>query len=283
MGVLFLLLVQDHKNDTPEGKMILVFFFLMILLMVLVRFTEPLYAYIFKKPFYVHFYPFPRRLNYERLFILQTKFSFYQRLPEKQKSYFEHRVAVFIAKYRFIGKEGLVVSEEMKVLIAATSTMLTFGMRQYLYRFFDKIIIFPTRYYSTSKGEYHKGEFNPAVKAIVFSWEDFVEGYLYENDNLNLGLHEFTHALHFQGLRSNDISAVIFADMCAKIIEEVKHEPNRNRLLASGYFRNYAFTNEFEFLAVILEYFFETPETFKQYFPELYSNVKKMINFKEHY
>ncbi|WP_410603855.1 zinc-dependent peptidase, partial [Bacillus sp. SIMBA_008] len=47
------------------------------------------------------------------------------------------------------------------------------------------------------------------------------------------------------------------------------------------YFREYAYTNKFEFLAVILEHFFETPEIFKREFPELYLNVKTMINFKE--
>jgi Mlc titration factor MtfA (ptsG expression regulator) len=35
------------------------------------------------------------------------------------------------------------------------------------------------------------------------------------------------------------------------------------------------------FLAVILEHFFETPQVFKKEFPELYSNVRDMINFKD--
>jgi Mlc titration factor MtfA (ptsG expression regulator) len=48
-----------------------------------------------------------------------------------------------------------------------------------------------------------------------------------------------------------------------------------------NYFRLYAYTNQYEFIAVILEYFFETPREFKQKLPELYGMVKKMINFKE--
>jgi Mlc titration factor MtfA (ptsG expression regulator) len=36
-----------------------------------------------------------------------------------------------------------------------------------------------------------------------------------------------------------------------------------------------------EFLAVILEHFFETPQVFKKEFPVLYGNVSDMINFKE--
>jgi hypothetical protein len=49
------------------------------------------------------------------------------------------------------------------------------------------------------------------MKAIVFSWKDFLEGYEYHNDNLNLGLHEFAHAIHFHGLKRTDKSSVLFA------------------------------------------------------------------------
>ena len=39
--------------------------------------------------------------------------------------------------------------------------------------------------------------------------------------------------------------------------------------------------NQFEFLSVILEHFFETPRVFKSYHPELYAHVAAMINFDE--
>ena len=51
-------------------------------------------------------------------------------------------------------------------------------------------------------------------------------------------------------------------------------------LFEKGYFREYALENQFEFLAVVLEHFFESPETFKKQLPELYDSVRKMINFK---
>jgi hypothetical protein len=56
-------------------------------------------------------------------------------------------------------------------------------MRRYLITVFNKIVI--SRILFVSNGEYHKGEFNPGMKIIVFHWADF-EGYRYENDNLNL-------------------------------------------------------------------------------------------------
>lgn len=246
-------------------------------------FAENIYGNLFHKPFFVHFYLFPKKLTSDQLRILNMQFYFYKKLSPKRKEYFEHRTAEFIGKYSFYGKDQLVISEEMKVLIAATSTMLTFGMRNYLYTVFDKIILYPDIYYSQTNETYHKGEFNPKVKALVFSWKHFQEGYELANDNLNLGLHEFSHILQYQSLRNTDISAIIYRANYEKLLKEVNHPPNRERLIASHYFRNYAFTNDFEFMAVILEHFFETPDVFKLHFPELYLNVKKMINYREIY
>ncbi|MNE98397.1 Protein MtfA [compost metagenome] len=50
-------------------------------------------------------------------------------------------------------------------------------------------------------------------------------------------------------------------------------------LISKEYFRAYAYENQFEFLAVVLEHFFESPEIFQKEFPELYERVRRMINF----
>ncbi len=189
-------------------------------------------------------------------------------------------MAVFIKKYNFIGKEDFVITDEVKILIAATSTMLTFGMRNYIYTIIEKIIIYPKVYFSTVSEQYHKGEFNPRMRAIVFSWEDFLKGYEINNDNLNLGIHEFAHVLHHHGLKNDDTSATIFATNYKKIKEEVTQLSTKEKLINSDYFRVYAYTNEFEFLAVIMEHFFETPDLFKNEFPELFEKVSKMLNHK---
>jgi Mlc titration factor MtfA (ptsG expression regulator) len=49
--------------------------------------------------------------------------------------------------------------------------------------------------------------------------------------------------------------------------------------MTSKYFRKYAFTNQFEFLAVAIENFIETPQDFRSEFPEIYGKVRQMLNF----
>jgi len=242
------------------------------------KFLEYAFGLVFGKPLFVHFCPFPKKISPEALQFLKTQFPFYVRLSDKEKVYFEHRVACFLDKYEFVSREGFVITEEVKVHVVATLAMLSFGMREYLSDVFDRIIIYPSIYFSRITKQYHKGEFNPNTKTVVFSWEDFQKGFDISSDNLNLGIHEFAHVLHHHGLESSDSSAVLFSRMYKIINEEVSDVVFREQLIQSNYFRIYAFTNQFEFLAVILEHYFETPLEFEKRFPHLYKNVSLMLN-----
>jgi Mlc titration factor MtfA (ptsG expression regulator) len=189
-------------------------------------------------------------------------------------------LASFKETYEFIPREDFEINREIQTLIAGTYVMLTFGMRRYLIDTFDKIIIYPEEYYSNQTEQYHKGEFNPRMKAVVFSWKDFTAGYEIGNDNLNLGIHEFSHVIHHHSLRSDDGSSLAFRKQHDRLYKEVNHAPNRQKLIDSEYFRIYAYTNHFEFISVIIEHYFETPNEFKTQFPELFENVSKMLNHK---
>ncbi len=248
-------------------------------LTVLVNTVESIYVYIFNKPIFVHLYFVKKKLPKHKKEFLETV-SFYRRLNYKHKEYFEHRLVKFIRNYDFIERDSFKLTPEAKVLIAASYVKLTFGMRRYSSSTFNKIIIYPSAYYSAITKQYHKGEFNPGLKLIIFSWQDFLKGEIITNDNLNLGIHEFTHALTFHGKKSKDKSAKIFYRVFLEIIKFMKNPVNSTAILNSNYFRDYANTNALEFLSVIMEHFFETPEDLKQNFPELYFKIEKMLNYK---
>lgn len=254
----------------------------LFLVLLVFRVLEPAYVFFSNKPLYIHWYPFSKKLKSNECQILLVDFPFYNSLSPKRKTYFEHRINKFIANYQFIGKE-IVVTDQMQILIAATYVMLTFGMRNYLINLFDKIIIYPSSYFSTVNETHHKGEFNPKMKAVVFSWEDFLLGNSASNDNINLGLHEFSHVLHFHCLRSNDPSAIIFFDEFNEVVKYYSDPDLSSELTKEDYFRAYAYENQFEFLAVLLEHFYETPQDFKQKHPELFTHILRMINFKEEF
>lgn len=253
------------------------------LLFIFGNIIEPTFMLLFNRPVYVHFYPFKKQLGPMHQRLLESNSRFYRRLSPVRQGYFRHRVASFIRNYTFAGRDGLQVTDEMKVKIAATAVMLTFGMRKYLPTIVSVIVVYPDVFASANGESHHKGEFNPLAGAVVFSWKHFMEGWEYDNDNLNLGLHEFAHVLHFDSVRKRrpGSSAVIYSDMFNKIMQYLAKPEHRKRLAGAGYFREYAYTNQYEFIAVLLEHFFETPTEFRQKFPELYTMVKKMINYRE--
>ena len=243
---------------------------------------EIIYLRNFKKPLFVFTNLIFHKLNEQQKAVLATNFHFYNELKPKYKRYFEHRVYKFMINYEFVGTDFL-VTEKMKITIGATYTMLTFGMRHYLNPMFKKILLFPDIYYSEQTQNYHKGEFNPRLEAIVFSWKHFEEGIEVANDNLNLGLHEFTHAFHIHSLKSEETTAVLFNESLQNLFRIVSHPQIKEQLVASGFLRDYAYENKCEFVAVLLEYFFESPQEFKSQFPSIYLKVKQMINYNEKY
>lgn len=252
-----------------------------VVFLILFRITETGYALAFNKPLYVHFYPVRQSTSVQERAFLETEFPFYRRLSPKRKRYFEHRVKCFLKTYPISGRDGLEVSNEMRLLIAGTYVMLTFGIKEYRINNFNKILLYPESYISASGG-HHKGEFNPGMKAIVFSWADFLSGHQTDNDNVNLGLHEFSHALHFFSMAHyNRVGMSIFQDEFDNVIRFYDKDALFEQVDQTQYFRSYGFTNRFEFLAVVLEHFFETPDRFKSELPKLYGHVAAMINYRE--
>ncbi|WP_372936667.1 zinc-dependent peptidase [Seonamhaeicola sp.] len=271
------------ETYSSGSKIILAIIFAVLFYIVLryiFKLLELLYVIKHKKPLYTHSYLLKRKLNASQKAILKKDFSFYNKLSKPYKSYFEHRLASFIEDKDFIGRQGVKVSEEMKVLISATAVMLTFGFRDFYIGLISKIVIYPSEFYSKTNDAYHKGEFNPKLKALVLSWEDFKKGFEDGHDNINLGIHEFTHAIHLNSIKERDISSTIFSDSFNELSKTLAHnESLKNELITSNYFRKYAFTNRFEFLAVAIENFIETPKEFKSQFPQIYKVIKQMLNF----
>ncbi|MFL0353944.1 zinc-dependent peptidase [Xanthomarina sp. GH4-25] len=238
------------------------------------------YMFVTKRPMFIYFHPFLKKIETRQESILKQQFTFYNRLSNKHKAYFRHRVAAFIENKQFIGKDGFLITEEVRVLISATAIMLTFGFRDFIIKSIKNIIVYPTHYYSSVSEDYHKGEYNVNLKTLVLSWDNFQDGFRIEDDKLNLAIHELAHAIHFNSMYQNDINSVIFLDTFNKLRDILLVDENlKAKLVSSEYIRDYAFTNDFELLAVILETFIESPKEFNYRFPKVYSLVKQMLNF----
>jgi len=253
--------------------------FLLIVFLFL-KMLDTVYISWFKRPAWVHFYLYKKKLSEDQKVILRKKLNFYNRLSSVGKRRFEHRLKCFIDDKTFIPRQDFVLGEDKKLLIAGTAVMLTFGMRKFMLPILEKIIVYPEEFYSTIDERYHKGEFNPRLKALVLSWKDFEEGFRVEDDNLNLGIHEFTHAIHLNSIKRSDTASIVFSDGFSELLRLLRNEDLVTEIKKSEFIRDYAFTNEFEFLAVVVENFIESPTEFRSQFPGLYNKIQQMFNFR---
>lgn len=271
-------LFQTDENFTwlaPYAYLIV----LMGFVFVLFRMFESWYAAHYQKPLYRHWRVF-RKLHPQELSIVQKEVPFYSQLDSRHQRQFEHRVATFLNEKQFVGRDGVEVTTRMRVLIASMAILLSFGRKYYRYHLISFILIYPEEFFSNINETYHIGEFNPREKAMVLSWKDFEKGLTDGKDNRNLGIHEFMHAMQLESRSSKDLDASRFARQFQNILKHLTQTEVRDQLNETDYFRDYAFTNQYEFMAVLAEYFIESPEEFKKEFPKLYQYTRQLLNFQ---
>jgi MtfA peptidase len=209
--------------------------------------------------------------------VLRDNFVIYRMLDEKKRRIFEKRVCKFIKMKDFRGGAVIgAITDEMRVMVAASAIQLTYGYPDVYFGHFKTIILYSEEYYSTLTGEYHEGEVN-AGGAIVLSWKNFKSGFSNIMDGRNLAFHEMAHALRLANMLDNDEYNFInrdtmhtFEQLALKEMHKIENDEN-------SFFRSYGAANREEFFSVAVEYFFEQPKDFKSYNPELYSALSAIL------
>ncbi len=209
--------------------------------------------------------------------LLITYFIVYKLLDEKGRKLFEKRVCRFIEMKDFrAGKSIAKITDEMRIMVAASAIQITYGYPDVYFKHFKTIILFAEEYYSSITGFYHEGEVN-AGGAIVLSWKNFLSGFSDMNDGRNLALHEMAHALRLTNIVDNE--EYDFFDK-ATMQDFEKQASAEMQIIKGGnnsFFRSYATTNKEEFFSVAVECFFEQPKEFKAYNPELYLLLSRIL------
>lgn len=220
-----------------------------------------------------------QKLSFQEIEILDHNFPYYQKLSPTDQLEFQRKIRLILFTKKFISRGGLKqVSLEMKILIGATIAQVTFGWSKVCLLHFDKILIYPDDYYSTIRKVFHRGEVNPKLGLIVFSWRSFIAGLTNQTDGINLGIHEVAHALKLQNLLTQSGESRFFDSKAWISFTEIsKLEAERMKLNFNPLFRNSAFKDEHEFFAVALEVFFEKSSEFKQEFPLLYQVLVSLM------
>ncbi|MCW3071140.1 MAG: hypothetical protein JWO44_1030 [Bacteroidetes bacterium] len=176
----------------------------------------------------------------------------------------------------FVGREGLVITDEIRVLISAAAVQLTFGLKDYTISHLHTINVFPKVFYSRLFETSFKG-LTTQGGVLSISWDDFREGYASGTDKLNLGLHELAHALNIDMDEEGSYDDH-FSWHFEKWKAAASYELQRLKEGSITFLRKYASTNIHEFFAVCIEHFFEAPSQFRLALPVLYGHTALMLN-----
>jgi hypothetical protein len=198
-------------------------------------------------------------------------FLYFNQLSANGKDKFITRVFRFMNDKDFYGKNGLEITDEVKVLISAAAVQLTFGLKNFLILHFREIHVYPEQFYSKMLEADLKGGTTPKGK-LMFSWKDFNEGYDDPDDKYNLGLHEMAHALKISVTNgtSFDIEFASYLDNWLEIGSVEFQKMNKGN---PSFLRKYGGTNMHEFFAVCVEHFFEVPEEMQHHLPDIYNHL----------
>ncbi len=208
-------------------------------------------------------------------YIISSRIQYFNDLPTELKHKFINRVHHYISQKQF-HYIGLEPKDEIPVLTASSAVQVTFGLKSYMMQHFKNIYILADAYRMDNDEELYIGHVAP--EGIYLSWKHFLFGYSDNTDNINVAVHEMSHALLF-----NNYFAKYGVDKNFRANYE-KFSTTTGPILADvitrrkSYLRNYALTNIHEFWAVSVEAFFENPATLKENMPQLYDALCRVLN-----
>lgn len=224
---------------------------------------------------YRHYYNSPTKSD---VAYLNENFPYFRQLDHEFKRKFIRRVYIFARGRRFVSKlPDTPVDRNQKLLISAAAAQLTFGLKMLSLPLFRTVVIHPKMYHSPVSGNKHLGDVQPKDGVINLSWEDFLKGYRNDSDAINLGLHEMAHALRMENKIKNGAYNFLNYSLLVRWRILADDEINAMRNGYADFFRDYAATNQEEFFAVAVEYFFERPQEFSDARPMMYTCMKDLL------
>ncbi len=204
--------------------------------------------------------------------ILAHRCHTYARLPADWRLRFEHGVRLFLADKRITGVD-VAVTDEMRVLVAASAVTLSVGWEDYGWPQLSEVLLYPqdfNRDYAFSSAEL-SGQTHP-WGTVILSVPTLLHSFARKDDAFHVGFHEFAHLLDVEGA-SFDGAPAGLGDEATRHWTRVL-EAERGRLRKGGVIDPYGESDPVEFFAVAVEAFFECPGDLANEHPPLHDLLR---------
>jgi len=212
------------------------------------------------------------------------------RLPADLRTQLERRIQVFIAEKQFTGCDGLEVTDEMRVTVAAQAALLVLNRGEAPYPNLRQILLYPGAFIVERLRPEPSGVLQEQRQVltgeswsrgqVVLSWEDVLSGAANPDDGHNVAIHEFAHQLDQEKGYANG----------APLLPRRERYERWSRVLAGEFaqlqwhvangwptlINAYGATDPAEFFAVVSEVFFEQPGAMAALHPALYAELRDL-------
>jgi len=219
--------------------------------------------------------------------ILKRRVPIVRTLPADLQLELKRHIQVFLAEKAFIGCDGLTISDEIRLTIAAQACLLILKRPRGYYPKLREIVVYPRsfvveREHTDGIGVAHHARQVLAGESwergqVVLSWHDTLEGAATPDDGQNVVIHEFAHQLDQETGHANGAPMLVrrahYAQWSRVLAAEFRHLKGMIALQQESLFSDYGASDPAEFFAVISEVFFEQPARMADEHPELYQQL----------
>ena len=212
-----------------------------------------------------------------------------KRLPEPLKAQLQGKMNLFFEQVEFQGCDGLDVTDEMMLSIAAQACLLVVNSPAW-YRHLTTVLIYPNAFKSVNREQdgyvvtereiVRSGE-SWSRGPVILSWAHTVQGAADQKDGHNVVLHEFAHQLddlsgHTDGaplMAEGQSIAAWERDIVAAYQRHVENVQRGRKTVLDAY----GAQNHEEFFAVAVETFFEKPDQLAEDEPKVFEQLSKLL------
>ncbi|MDP5216610.1 zinc-dependent peptidase [Ruegeria sp. 2205SS24-7] len=212
-----------------------------------------------------------------------------RRMPPELRAGLDGKVNLFLDQVDFVGCDGLDVTEDMRLSIAAQACLLVVNSELW-YDNLTTVLIYPNAFKSRQRR--HSGYVVTEQEVVrtgeswdrgpvILSWAHSRQGGLNDHDGHNVVFHEFAHQIDDLSGRTNGVP----------ILSEGQSFAEWERVFLTAYEAHlravetghqtvidpYGAEGHEEFFAVSVEVFFERPQALKSDVPEVYEQLSKLF------
>ena len=221
--------------------------------------------------------------------VLERNVALYSRLPESFRNELHGLIHIFLEEKHFEGAGGLVLTDEIRLTIAAQACMLLLNRPETLYSRLQSIVVYPHPFDVQTPVVFSPGHYMEDTEtrlgeswhsgAVVLAWDHVLSSSRDLRDGHNVVFHEFAHQLDQE---SGDADGAPVLDRASHYVTWARIL-NRDykdlcRRVAQGrpsFMDQYGAKSEAEFFAVATEFFFEQPALLRSQYPDLYNELKQ--------